>query len=605
MILNRLNITGALNFNTPKIVLYEIADSLSIKNENNPNRLILKINKASNRNKIVENYEDDIASLRIIARYVNCNNKNWRRSLLLKAFKFLNSFEKDRKVDKNFIYGIQTSEKPESLNACILYRLCRNYNIYTSYNTNIHEMANNIKLYLSETSLKIDIFNYIKFNATKSDLVNMSSLVGISGLFKPEIINEEEIEKKEKYTYEDYENCTGRILDIDDQNIPPKNGLEAIVMAALYYKLDLSDCEKPMNEYKALSKNPYFPSDEKLKKRLKQSYDYPDNICSPYLNNVFNWKLPENMYSHRDLVHLCGEEGIYDNDSHYSSLQLAYLTETFIHGKQKNIINETTTFLENIEDLEYDEVVLYGIRSEGYYKAYTYGELADTFSNYKRFLDPRTNQIFSEDTIEKLYLLTQKDKRKTETEEMYRERIDLGEEIERIKIYIGNKNEYVDNFLDIYENLNDYDKKKVEKCLNNLLHVAMYMRNWDGVSDYPLNSEDTNFSEEKQIVVDHRVTQSLIVFEESLKSLGRLGDYILNLPLMQYHKESSSFITSNDPSEGLTIKERIDIVRGGENSSINSCIRMSSNKFCATSFYYMVLIGFRMPFNISEVSQIF
>jgi len=131
------------------------------------------------------------------------------------------------------------------------------------------------------------------------------------------------------------------------------------------------------------------------------------------------------------------------------------------------------------------------------------------------------------------------------------------------------------------------------------------MRNCDRVSDNPLNSEDTNFSEENQILVDHRVTQSLIVFEESLKSLGRLGDYILNLPLMQYHKESGGFITSNDPSEGLTIKERIDIVRGGENSSINSCIRMSSNKFCATSFYYMVLIGFRMPFNISEVSQIF
>ena len=74
---------------------------------------------------------------------------------------------------------------------------------------------------------------------------------------------------------------------------------------------------------------------------------------------------------------------------------------------------------------------------------------------------------------------------------------------------------------------------------------------------------------------------------------------------MQYHKESNKFITSNDPDEGLTIKDRINIVRGGEEgNTMNSCIRMSSNKFCSSAYYYMVLIGFRMPFSISEVSHI-
>ena len=74
---------------------------------------------------------------------------------------------------------------------------------------------------------------------------------------------------------------------------------------------------------------------------------------------------------------------------------------------------------------------------------------------------------------------------------------------------------------------------------------------------------------------------------------------------MQYHSESHSFVTSNDESEGLTISDRINIVRGGENEGMNSCIRLSSNKFCATSYFYMVLLGFRLPFSMEEVSTIF
>ena len=73
---------------------------------------------------------------------------------------------------------------------------------------------------------------------------------------------------------------------------------------------------------------------------------------------------------------------------------------------------------------------------------------------------------------------------------------------------------------------------------------------------------------------------------------------------MKYHKESNMFVTSNDPGEGLTIGDRIKIVRGGENETMSSCIRMSSNKICASSYYYMVLIGFRLPFNISEIYEI-
>ena len=80
----------------------------------------------------------------------------------------------------------------------------------------------------------------------------------------------------------------------------------------------------------------------------------------------------------------------------------------------------------------------------------------------------------------------------------------------------------------------------------------------------------------------------------------------MNLPLMEYNRYSNSFNCTNLIEEGLTIKERLRIVRGGEDyKDMSSCIRLSSNIFCATSYFYMVLIGFHLPFSIKEVSPIF
>ena len=603
MFLNRINITNGISSNTPKIVLDEIADSLSIKKETNINRLILKINKYYNKNKIKKDYETDLPSLRIIARYVNCFQKNWKRNDLIKAFQFLCSFEENNNFNNpDFTYGQQTSENIYNLNACVLYRLCKQNLIHIDLNTSMEEMANNLRFYFcmkyNENNLKMEIYKHLKFNTSSSDLINIANILNILNIQTPLIKNNVmKYSNHSKYNYEDYENCAAEILD---ENKNPKNSLEAIVMAAIYFKIDIRCCENPMYEYELLNKNPYFPYDEKLKQKLREPEDSLEN---PYINENFKTEFPPSIYNNRDLIYLCGKEGLYIYDeTHYSCLQEAYLTETFVHGKQGKIINLENTFLENIKDLEYDRVLSYGIRNEKIFLFFTYAELCDTFSNYKRFINPINNEIFNNEIIEKLYLLTQKDKRKSETNEIYEERVELGEEIERIKIYNSTKDEKIKEFVKLYENLEEENQGNIEKILNSLLNLGMYMRNWDGVGDYPLNVNSTNFSKDKQIVVDHRVTQELIIFQKLVEN--KLGEKILKLPLMKYHKESNMFVTSNDPGEGLTIGDRIKIVRGGENETMSSCIRMSSNKICASSYYYMVLIGFRLPFNISEIYEI-
>jgi hypothetical protein len=601
MLISRLKIIGEIDCDTPEIVLKEICICSGIK-------FTEDVKKISNNatQKISLNYENDANSLRIIARYVNPNCNNWRRENLLKAFLFLKNFENDEISFENpdFTSGLQTPENTKSLNACVLYKLCKKYSLKTCKNSSLADMASLFKLFLQlkspsvKNSLQTKIYDEIRFYSNPSELINLYQIIG-----KPLNIQKVKSQKRKNYTYEEYSRTADRI-----ENGVPKNALEAIVFVALNHKIDISSCEDPFLEYQLIIKNPYFPFDKNLLQRMRETELHPDSLLNPYLNCFFNPNLPENMYSPRDLITLFSNEGEknenVENEDYYSFLQVSYLTETFIHGKQSDNCNENNTFLENIKDKEYDEVVLFGIRNiNSPFKAYTYAELTDTFSNYKRFSDPITNEIFSEAAIERLYKLTQKDRRRTESEEAYSSRIELGEEIERVKIYMNTNNKCVEDFLKKYESLDEVGKEKVEHSLNLLLQCAMYMRNWDGVSDYPLTSEQTNFDAERQIVVDTNVTNSLIEFEKSLDNLKPYNLNLLKLPLMQY--QHGNFTTSNDEAEGLTIQDRIRIVRGGENETMNSCIRLSSNKFTATAYFYMVLIGFRIPFSISEVSQIF
>lgn len=624
IVLNRLDISGDIDTNTPKCVFEEICKVSSIKFENYDdlkyrNRLINKIYSYPGE-KISDNYEKNITDLRIIARFVNPDQPKWKKEVLIKAFRFLMSFQNDelsKQERPSFDVGLQTSFSPHSLNACVLYRICRLHSLKVNFNSDIYQMASLIKLrfqdhYLVLNTLKLSIYDALRFTCNTTDLVNILYAIDpeIPADLVPRVKNPEQEIFINNISYEEYSDLADLILTNNSKK--PDTHPEAIVMAAIYHKIDISKCKNPIREYNLIERTPYFPYDNNLKNRLANSHLHSESLQNPYLNVVFNPNFPENMYSEEDLVKMCQEEGLTDDDnSYYTNLQLAYLTESFVHSKQGLIVNSETTFLDEISELSMDEVIVYGVRCESRqsFRAFTYTELYDTFSHYKRFINPSNNEIFSDENIQKLYLLCQKKKRLYESEENYENRLELGDEIERIRIYTKSNNQYMNDFLFKYQECQEEDKRKVENILLCLLHSAMYMRNWDGVSDFPLTSEQTNYEYEKQIVIDDRVTQSLIKFENACRKvdyLNNLGQFILNMPLMEYMPESHRFLTVNDESEGLTIQDRIRIVRGGEDEhGISSCIRLSSNKFCATAYYYMILIGFRLPFNISEVSHIF
>jgi hypothetical protein len=291
----------------------------------------------------------------------------------------------------------------------------------------------------------------------------------------------------------------------------------------------------------------------------------------------------------------------------YTLLQTSYFMPTFLHGRQGNISNTENTFLDDIDTLEYDNIIVYGIR--GYNMiAYTYGELADTFSQYKRFQRPDGDgEIYSDISISKLYLLCHKNQRPDESNENFRERLSLGEEIDRVKLYQDTNQEQVKEFVDRYEKYSQTDKDKVNEFLNQLLTCGMYMRGWNGEGEYPLTGEDAMFGPEELPEIEVRVTNGIIKLEETvsaLSSLDNMDTLVKELPLIFYHHRSDELLPSTNREEGLTIYDRINIVKGGEDGSIQSCIRMSSNRFCASAYYYMNLLGLPIPFNIQDMVHI-
>lgn len=174
--LNRLNITGNIDSSTPKCVLEEICkcSSIKFKRENETSEYICKtIYKIYSYpgTRITNDFERD--DLRLIARFVNPDHKGWKKESLLKAYNFLISF--DEPMNDNFIIGQQTPEFPESLNACVLYKLCKKYSLNVDFKTSIDNMAIMIKLYHSTQihDLKINIHNFLKYYSKPSDIVNI------------------------------------------------------------------------------------------------------------------------------------------------------------------------------------------------------------------------------------------------------------------------------------------------------------------------------------------------------------------------------------------------------------------------------------------------
>lgn len=643
IILSRLSITGPVDVSTPVIVIKEIADAHSIKyDETQLYNLIyfVKIINTINITKVKSIKKPYIMKdYKIIARFVNAD-VNWRKSSLIKAFDFLMSFTNIKKLKEYYVdfkCELQTPDNTKVLNACILYGICKINNIKTNTQSTMEEMEYNIKLYFlleknknknlknlknhgkninKQSSYKQKIINMLT-DAIENDLCYNDQLINMLSILGPNhskniFLNKYKIEKPAIITYKDLQDAGEHIRH---NNIKiPKTHAEAVVLSAMQYKTDITNTDYPLTEYENLKNKVLYFEDDRLHDRLKISQEHPMAFENPNLTKVFNPNLPYILYEDGDLMDMCIYEGYTEDDIYnegsYTLLQTAYFYPTFYHGKQNNtdITNSENTMLDELDDLEYDDVVIYGIKGSEFV-FYSYGELADTFRNYSRFQNPLgKNEIFTDVSMNKLYNMIE---RMVGLDVISDDIISLKNEIEHVRIYKETNNKTIINFITRYNGLDNNDKVVVDDFMMLLVHSAMYMRGWSGKGPYPLDSSDAIVRSVEQAGVDLLVTQSiqdidqeLLNLNKNLNSLGGFGDLIKSLPLIFYNNTSEELLLSTDIEEGLTIYDRLNIVKGGVSGSFQSCIRMSSNRFAASAYYYMKLMRLPLPFDISRMSHI-
>jgi len=611
--LSRLLITGDLDMHTPKDVLKEVADAHDIHFpdflEIDDNRIIRddflnKLNTSSHSQPKVKNNPKETEYLSV-AKFVN-KHVEWPPEALREAFDILKTYmcEEIPLPEANFPYGTQVPANPFRLNACVLYRICKDHSIPVRFYHTIDQMATVIQLLVRPEEIARSLFR-TKMNFVKTD--HIPSLYLISTRFM-EVLDVSDIEDEEgpsqSISYPEEIEAVTEIFDNPDEvllRVPPRNKSESIVLAAKNFKIDLTSCEDPITEYKNLLKtsSTWIPIDSRMKQERKK------NPMAFLLSAYFNPCLPHPLYDDDDLTNMALIEGFTSEELRregaYSLLQTAILSSTFYHGKYSTIINKKTPILwKNVNKLSFNSVICFGTLRTSL-TAFSYKEIAENIVMNKNFRNPldKEGHCFPELAIrklKKLTLLTRSNETKTEASS----RKELARAIELAELFSDETNAKIRDFYIYYESLGQEDKDKIIDILQAFFYLAMYTRAWNPEHDkeYPIAVSIVDNQEE----VDLRVTQGIATLERLCEEDEELGNRFYDLPLIKY--KGGWQISSRD-IDGKTLVERLKILKAGvDHDEQVSCMRLTSNWFAASVYRYMVIIGLDPPFDIERLRWI-
>lgn len=615
--LSRLDITGRLDSRTPLCVIEEISNAHGIRFESErllDERYVSKLLQEIGTTDVpaVRTPYDD-RTLEYIARFVN-NKTKWSKTTVIDAFVFLQRYMGAgcELPPDDFKSGLQTPTDPRCLNACILYKLCRRHDIRVSRETSLGDMTLAIRLLLvPAASLRNLLLSRIPNE--KNQLVNMLLLTGSRDINIHNLLNNGGVIAEDRVGHDELIVSHRSLLEPGAalKRVKPRTNNEAVVLAALNYKFDLSDMRSPILEYELLERNPYIPSDPQIRNALKRN----PNLLRLDIN--FNPNLPIGLYQDADLRALASRSGFQANDitstSPYELLQMAYIANTFYHGFYPNIINAETPFSgDEIIDLDDNVIICYGSRMTGLV-ALRFSELARSFRSNRNFRNPLyrddargvvlipSEPFFDGVTLRKLKILCA-NPIPGESQDCMNERHDLYQSIMETELFNDGNNVKCRELYETFNRSDEMNKGRIRQAFNKFLELAMFMRGWKRYTPYPISSVPPV---ENQNLVDINVTEAMNIFENLCVGMNELGNMILDLPLLEYR--NGEYVAASDVNQGFTLKDRIAIVKQGgaaNNSNVNSCIRLTSNWFAASAHRYMQVVGMPPPFDIEGLRHI-
>lgn len=588
----------------------------------------------------------------------------WNINTLQNAFCFLNYFKYLYREEKDYPFftftpvGLQTPENPFNINACIYYGISRFKNIHIPLDVTYEELKhkvimsllpsprNDTKLQSSEnidTSqitidnfkdspkriIDVEIFDDSEEDCSSelffgnSEILNqdsdpseeMSPAKHSISSDKTEIIQEEQSEflsglgmvSKEGFQFFDNFNTIEMIgecfqdLQYVRNQFYPLNDEQAIVASAIVKHRDLSKMKRPLEDFK------YYQNYTKTKDTQTRNYE----IKNPHfidLHMYFNPYLPKILYDKRNLEHhlqlFSYPSYMFAGIQPYEILQEFHLEENFYLGWHPTIINlETPIDLDVVSELKNQQIVCYGIRDEKM-NATTWKELYSLFKNMNLFINPfEKNNIFTTNKIERLnklgkwilsppidhkYLFLDYEE---DTLNTIREFVDL---IDMMLLFQKSEFEMFREYSIQYQSMNEIKKYDIKVTLEKLFEVVMFMRGWKVGQPYPISFVPASNND----ITEKNTLEALTLLDELNE---RSNHMIYSLPLIIWKNE---FVKCQSEDQGLTVGERIAIVKNGESDNINSCIRMTSNVLGASYCFYCKLFKIPENFDIKDLTYI-
>lgn len=624
IVLHRAKITGILDENTPFCVVKEILQAHNLSSVKIDEKDI-KFSILQNEVQKINSYRPTVLmgkledNLRYIATFVNPECRTWTKNSLIKSFHHLNHFLDDEIDISTIQYSQKDPNNIEAYNACMLYGLCKKYQIETHWKMTGIQMLQLIQKYtLDIHQLRSGLIPLIDI-LTKSQLLSIYSILNRkttdSSSFQPLIQGSRTTRTDVLTVKKDIPPLLTldpiKLVEVHKQfidmtfllsSIEPKTHFEAIVLFALLYQLNITESKYPLLEYdefqKYKNKDLYIPYDSQFQKKYRKNKEW---------YSIHHHWCPELafVYSEKETKQFCIQEGYTSDDFRtFDANTLLHMSRISINiYSGKNVCNleekSTPIYLESVSEITNDECFTLGLLSEPEsLQTYHSSELADTFIQLKNYIHPKyNNEALPNRVISKLQLLSMKKGNQ-----------DLLKAITVVEKWKQYSNEFSENLRKYYS-----QNPTVVDYLYKVLDCAMYMRGWKvNMETYPLTEEQTKFiSEENQNKLETNVFESIQALQKWIEETSQYSEEekvcLKKLPLMKFSQEGETkvFVLTPDPDDGDSILHRLEIVLSGDKyKNMKSCIRLSSNILLHSVYFYICSLGLPEPYNIFELSHI-
>lgn len=590
----------------------------------------------------------------------------WYNDTILEGYEHLMSFSSDKDLSSfnkdQFIFGSKTSINPLKFNEIIVFRIIKALGyIYDRYTT-FEECCSFIDKYYTSNlpSLKTSLLHTIQ---GMDDILTLKIYNFVNSLNVIEN-NENELNIQSSPSKQRFQIDPLKLIftigELTDRKkiiskIVPTTSYEAIIVCAIKYDIDVSTSSQPLKEFDNLKKRTYIPFCSDFARRL--------TINRNYYTVSKNWSshlLTSHIYTDDQLRKFAFDEGYTNTDSLVQRDLIANLKATkrmtnISIGINPECDSDSTFMLTPLNSLNKDEILSFGIEDEET-KQRLYNEIEND-SNRRRaritdkhriqytsiseliefwrmekvFNSPSSGEQFDLIVIEKLKRYCNKlINDKSQVSASARLMLSTIDDLKNIAAFLDSK------LISLRQKIKDISipdvKENVNLFFTKCLEFSLYLRGWKVISDtYPLKSNKMNYDPKMilprdrnpfkkaygnieytahQFVMDH----SYLALEEALNVLKEIPEE-LAMDIKQLHslrfdtkKNKKEIMGMIFPEVQINYKETLldcmqNIFKGIQN--LESCMNTNSNWILFSSTWYMMVLGYSIPFSISDIDTVY